>query len=128
MICPTSITSPTRWLSCIPAKWSNMRIRKSCSPARNIRIEALLSAVPKPDPTAGTELIVPEGEVPNPANPPSGCHFHLRCPYRTELCMKVKPAVRPAGNGGFVACHCAEELNLSGIKEIAAGREEVANE
>ncbi|CAI6085585.1 ABC transporter ATP-binding protein [Cohnella sp. JJ-181] len=74
--------------------------------------EALLSAVPQPDPELKKNRIILEGEVPNPANPPSGCHFHPRCAYRTEKCVKESPALREIGNQHYAACHYAEELTL----------------
>jgi peptide/nickel transport system ATP-binding protein len=68
--------------------------------------EALLSAVPVPDPTAKRERIRLEGDVPNPIRPPSGCHFHTRCPIREmPLCGTEKPPLRPTSDGHFVACH-----------------------
>lgn len=83
--------------------------------------EALLSAVPEPDPTLQKERIVLKGEVPNPADPPSGCYFHPRCPYSTERCAMEKPRLTSVGGSHMAACHYTEELQLSGIKEIAAG-------
>ena len=75
---------------------------------------ALLSAVPVPDPRAREvrQQIVLTGDVPSPANPPSGCRFHTRCWKATELCSREEPALveRPDGNGGHAsACHYAEE-------------------
>ena len=64
---------------------------------------ALLSAAPQPDPDASVDRIVLEGEVPNPAAPPSGCHFHPRCAYRTERCEKEFPPLTDHG-GRLVAC------------------------
>ncbi|MCK9859604.1 oligopeptide/dipeptide ABC transporter ATP-binding protein [Paenibacillus sp. ATY16] len=78
--------------------------------------EALLSAVPQPDPDRKKERIVLEGEVPNPANPPSGCHFHPRCTYKTERCMKEVPALREIGDNHMAACHYAEQLTLRGAR------------
>ena len=73
---------------------------------------ALLSAAPQPDPDASVDRIVLEGEVPNPAAPPSGCHFHPRCAYRTERCEKEFPPLTDHG-GRLVACWncgaCGEE-------------------
>lgn len=84
--------------------------------------EALMSAVPQPDPNIRKERIILEGEVPNPANPPSGCHFHPRCAYRTEKCTLQIPELREVGDNHFAACHYAEELNLRGVQsENAAG-------
>ena len=65
--------------------------------------EALLSAVPKPDPRLRAQRIVLEGEVADPANPPSGCYFHPRCPYAVERCRVETPALEPVAPGHFVA-------------------------
>ena len=68
--------------------------------------EALLSAVPIPDPTMKRERIRLQGDVPNPIHPPSGCHFHTRCPIRElPLCSTEKPALRQTRDGHWVACH-----------------------
>lgn len=67
--------------------------------------QALLSAVPIPDPTVKRERILLKGDIPNPANPPSGCKFHTRCPLAMEKCSKVVPTFRNVGNNHFVACH-----------------------
>ena len=77
--------------------------------------EALLSAVPKPDPRMRGEPIVLPGEVADPANPPSGCYFHPRCRYRIERCETEEPALQEIGPDHFVSCHRAEELNLTGV-------------
>ena len=77
--------------------------------------EALLSSVPLPDPNRTAGRIVLKGEVANPANPPSGCYFHPRCPYATELCTKEAPALREIVPGRFAACHYAETLDLKGM-------------
>ena len=69
---------------------------------------ALLSAAPKPDPDTRMDRIILEGEVPNPANPPSGCHFHPRCAYATQRCRQEAPPLREIG-GRSVACwNCAD--------------------
>ena len=78
--------------------------------------EALLSAVPVADPTVQIERIPLTGEIPNPANPPSGCFFHPRCRYCTEKCKECAPEYKELEPGHFVACHRAEELNLRGFK------------
>jgi oligopeptide transport system ATP-binding protein len=68
--------------------------------------EALLSAVPIPDPTMKRERIRLQGDVPNPIHPPSGCHFHTRCPIRElPLCSTERPALRQTADGHWVACH-----------------------
>ncbi len=76
--------------------------------------EALMSAVPKPDPRMRMDRIVLKGEVPSPINPPTGCYFHPRCPYVTERCTQEKPELREVRPGHFCACHFAGELNLRG--------------
>ncbi|MCX7885108.1 MAG: dipeptide ABC transporter ATP-binding protein [Caloramator sp.] len=67
--------------------------------------KALLSAVPVLDPTLKRERIILEGDIPSPANPPEGCKFHTRCPYKMEICKKTVPEYKDVGNGHFVACH-----------------------
>lgn len=77
--------------------------------------EALMSAVPVADPTYQLERIPLEGEIPNPANPPSGCYFHTRCRFCQEKCKLEAPVYQEIEPGHFVACHRAMELNLRGI-------------
>ncbi len=77
--------------------------------------EALLSAVPVADPTVQIERIPLKGEIPNPANPPSGCYFHTRCRYCTQKCMEQAPEYVELEPNHFVACHRAEELKLKGF-------------
>ncbi len=77
--------------------------------------EALLSAVPKPDPRVQEEQIILTGEVANPASPPSGCYFHPRCKYAQDICSQQAPALQELTPGHFVACHFAEELDLEGV-------------
>lgn len=67
--------------------------------------KALLSAVPIPDPTLRRERIVLKGDIPSPANPPSGCKFHTRCPLATDICKQQVPEYRDVGSQHFVACH-----------------------
>jgi oligopeptide/dipeptide ABC transporter ATP-binding protein len=69
--------------------------------------EALLSAVPIPDPreAEGRERIVLEGDVPSPIRPPSGCRFHPRCRYATDVCSQIEPPLVDYGNGHLAACH-----------------------
>jgi peptide/nickel transport system ATP-binding protein len=77
--------------------------------------EALMSAVPKPNPRLQKERIVLAGEVADPANPPSGCYFHPRCRYAQEICRVEGPVLREITPEHFVSCHRAEELNLKGV-------------
>jgi len=67
--------------------------------------EALLSAVPIPDPTVKKKRIILEGDVPSPINPPKGCHFHTRCMYKEKICEEVEPEFKDMGGGHWVACH-----------------------
>ena len=67
--------------------------------------EALLSAVPVPEPGAVSQRIVLDGDVPSPVNPPAGCHFHTRCPYAMARCRSEPPALRELAPGHFAACH-----------------------
>jgi len=83
--------------------------------------KALLSAVPRIDPTrrGARQRIILQGDVPSPINPPSGCRFHTRCPYRFTPCDKVEPRLRDIGSRHFVACHLydpefAKQAGLAG--------------
>ena len=80
--------------------------------------EALLSAVPKPDPTMRSKRIVLEGDVADPSNPPSGCYFHPRCRYAEARCKTEMPSLRELEPNRLVACHRAEELSLRGVTQI----------
>ena len=71
---------------------------------------ALLAAVPVPDPHDRRTEPMPKGEIPNPIHPPSGCRYHPRCPYAKEICSKDSPELRELRPGHFVACHFAEEF------------------
>lgn len=79
--------------------------------------EALLSAVPWPDPEVKASRIVLPGEIANPANPPSGCYFHPRCRYAVNQCKEVAPKWEEIKPGHYCACHRAKELDLSGVRE-----------
>jgi len=77
--------------------------------------EALLSAIPSPDPDVQGKKIILQGDVPSPANPPQGCAFNTRCPYATEHCRQTRPELNTEDGQHFVACHRAKELKLSGV-------------
>jgi peptide/nickel transport system ATP-binding protein len=82
--------------------------------------EALMAAIPKPNPRMRTRPIKLPGEVASPANPPSGCYFHPRCRYAQEICSEERPPLRDIGNEHYAACHFAEELELAGLEEQQA--------
>ncbi len=67
--------------------------------------KALISAVPEPDPRRKKERFIPQGEVPNPINPPTGCRFHPRCPFAKDICKVEEPPLKDTGGGQLVACH-----------------------
>jgi oligopeptide/dipeptide ABC transporter ATP-binding protein len=77
--------------------------------------EALISAVPAADPDIRMERIILEGDVPSPANPPSGCVFHPRCRYAKDVCRSDPPNLEEVEPGHWVSCHFARELTLHGI-------------
>lgn len=70
--------------------------------------QALLSAIPLPNPALKRERIILEGDVPSPVNPPHGCHFHTRCQYAVERCRAEGPLFKDYGGEHFVACHLLE--------------------
>ena len=84
--------------------------------------EALMSAIPVPDPVLARkrERVIVEGDVPSPSNPPPGCAFHPRCPYAVDVCRTDDPPLSSltdhSGQRRFVACHRAEELTLLGVE------------
>jgi oligopeptide transport system ATP-binding protein len=79
--------------------------RKLYTNPRHPYTEALLSAVPIPDPSVRRKRIVLQGDVPNPIRPPAGCHFHPRCPYAMERCRTETPLLREIEPGRVAACH-----------------------
>ncbi|SFT03264.1 ABC transporter ATP-binding protein [Saccharopolyspora flava] len=89
--------------------------------------KALLSAVPVPDPQVedGREQILLTGDLPSPANPPTGCRFHTRCPWRqAERCDTERPQLRELAPGHRVACHFAEQIRDGEIQPHAVSAEE----
>ena len=81
---------------------------------------ALLSAIPKPDPSLRTKRVMLQGDVPSPFNPPTGCRFHTRCPHAQARCSAEEPKLREAAPGHRVACHFFETLPAPTI--VARGR------
>ena len=81
--------------------------------------DALLSAVPEPDPRRRTQRIVLQGEVANPADPPTGCYFHPRCPHAVEICRTQTPAWEEVAPQHYARCHRAHELQLMGVEGVA---------
>ena len=88
--------------------------------------QALLSAIPKPDPTIARGRILLPGDVPSPLAPPTGCRFHTRCPHAQARCSQEVPALREASPGQKVACHFFEQIpvppNLTGEGSAATGK------
>jgi oligopeptide transport system ATP-binding protein len=82
---------------------------------------SLLAAVPVPDPGRSRRRVVPTGDVPNPASPPPGCHFHPRCPLARERCSREEPELRAVGASHLAACHFAEELADPAVLPRLAG-------
>ncbi|MEM7033428.1 MAG: oligopeptide/dipeptide ABC transporter ATP-binding protein [Chloroflexota bacterium] len=78
--------------------------------------EALLSAIPTPDPEVSMDRILLPGEVANPADPPSGCYFHPRCRYAQDICKTTTPTWEEVEPDHFVQCHFAKELTLHGVE------------
>lgn len=77
--------------------------------------EALLSAVPISEPGEVRKRIILQGEIPNPASPPSGCYFHPRCQYAKPRCREESPAWEEVSPNHFASCHFARQLNLHGV-------------
>jgi len=80
--------------------------------------QALLSAVPEPDPSTRARRIILPGEVPSPVNPPAGCAFHPRCPFATDRCRQVRPELSSLQDqkDHLVACHYAEQMRPDSLR------------
>jgi len=83
--------------------------------------QALLSAVPVPDPEYEKEEKVLEGDMPSPADPPTGCAFHTRCPFKMDICMKQEPQLKEMEDGHSVACHLYNETSSNDIQKNKEG-------
>jgi len=90
--------------------------------------EALLSAVPIPDPDLARKRkrIVLEGDVPSPINPPSGCRFHPRCRYATQVCSEIEPPLVDYGDGHLAACHHPLNVDAATLASVRAAPESPA--
>lgn len=77
--------------------------------------QALLSSVPVPNPEIVSRGLALDGEVADPAHPPSGCYFHPRCPFAKDICRTTEPPLREVAPDHFASCHFAEELELPGV-------------
>jgi len=91
---------------------------------------ALLSAIPLPDPRVRKKRLVLKGDVPSPANPPSGCRFHTRCWLRERLgnpaeCSNTEPLLRTLGGTRQVACHFAEKVTAEAVQSTVATQDVV---
>jgi peptide/nickel transport system ATP-binding protein len=95
--------------------------RKVYFTPRHPYTEALMSAVPEPDPDAPRRPILLEGERPDPAHPPSGCRFRTRCRFATDICASELPPLRKLDEDHSVACHHADRLTLRGALDLRSG-------
>jgi peptide/nickel transport system ATP-binding protein len=84
--------------------------------------EALLSAAPIPEPGAGRQRIVLQGDVPSPINPPAGCRFHTRCPYVFDRCRSDEPLLKERAPRQWVACHLRDVPQTASPLAPADGR------
>jgi peptide/nickel transport system ATP-binding protein len=80
--------------------------------------EALMSAIPRPDPQPREKRVLLSGEVANPANPPSGCYFHPRCTFVKDICKNEEPVFEEVTPGHYCKCHRARELSLAGTIDL----------
>jgi oligopeptide transport system ATP-binding protein len=89
--------------------------------SRHPYTQALMNAVPRPEPGARRERATLGGDIPNPIAPPAGCHFHTRCPFAVERCRRETPALETIAPGHRVACHRHAEIAPFSAQSIASG-------
>jgi peptide/nickel transport system ATP-binding protein len=82
--------------------------------------QALMSAIPVPNPRLRRERTILKGDVPSPLNPPTGCRFHPRCPVAIDICSRVEPPLLDLGGGHLAACHLRQPSNGAGISKPAS--------
>jgi oligopeptide/dipeptide ABC transporter ATP-binding protein len=82
--------------------------------------QALMSAIPIPNPKLRRERIILSGDVPSPLHPPAGCRFHPRCPVAIDVCSKIEPPLLDLGGGHLAACHLRQPASGAGITQAAA--------
>jgi peptide/nickel transport system ATP-binding protein len=80
--------------------------------------QALMSAVPVPEPGAARSRIILKGDIPSPIDRPAGCHFHTRCPQAFDRCRQEEPALRPMPDGPLVACHLHDASGTAGLPSM----------
>ncbi len=90
--------------------------------ARHPYTQALVSAIPVPDPNAKRERMMLTGETPSPMDPPAGCPFHPRCPYAEDICGRVEPPLETYAEGFTASCHFIEQMVAHRVGRIAATR------
>lgn len=83
--------------------------------------QALLSAIPQPDPKLKKERIILTGDVPSPSDPPNGCAFHPRCPMSMNVCMEVKPSLIEMEPGRLVSCHLYDSATNNSSTDVEKG-------
>jgi peptide/nickel transport system ATP-binding protein len=82
---------------------------------------SLLAAIPSLDASAGPGPLLLRGDLPSPADPPSGCRFHTRCPYQQPRCADEVPELRVTAGSQQVACHFAEQIASGALQPVTAG-------
>ncbi len=94
--------------------------RELCSRPVHPYTEALLASIPLPMPGLEATREMPKGDLPDPANPPTGCRFHTRCPYSQPICAEEEPPLRPLDQAAthLGACHFQDELQLLGVEKF----------